>query len=88
MLGCVQVIQQRAATARRLWKKLILFKEALKEQSVGLVRADSGFYTEEILEYLECNHLTNNHNKVTLNTLKSYFFALGAWTVNHSIKRH
>jgi hypothetical protein len=31
------------------------FKEALKEQSVGLVRADSGFYTEEILEYLECN---------------------------------
>jgi hypothetical protein len=29
------------------------FKEALKDKRVGLVRADSGFYTEEILSYLE-----------------------------------
>jgi len=29
------------------------FKEALKGKKVGLVRADSGFYTEELLSYLE-----------------------------------
>jgi hypothetical protein len=29
------------------------FKEALKGKHVGLVRADSGFYTEDILSYLE-----------------------------------
>lgn len=29
------------------------FKEALADQKVGLVRADSGFYTEEIMSYLE-----------------------------------
>jgi hypothetical protein len=28
----------------------------------------------------------NEHNTATLNTLKSYCFALGAWTVNHSNK--
>jgi len=31
------------------------FKEALSGQSIGLVRADSGFYTEEIMNYLESN---------------------------------
>ena len=29
------------------------FQEALKGQKVGLVRADSGFYTEDIMSYLE-----------------------------------
>ena len=29
------------------------FKEALQSKEVGLVRADSGFYTEEIMSYLE-----------------------------------
>lgn len=29
------------------------FKEALKGKKVGLVRADSGFYTEELMSYLE-----------------------------------
>jgi len=29
------------------------FKEVLKDKDVGLVRADSGFYTEEIMSYLE-----------------------------------
>lgn len=29
------------------------FEEVLKDQEVGLLRADSGFYTEEILKYLE-----------------------------------
>jgi len=29
----------------------------------------------------------NDHRKATLNTLKSYCFALGAWKVNHANKR-
>lgn len=29
----------------------------------------------------------NHHNKATLSTLKSYCFALGAWTVNHANKK-
>ena len=33
------------------------FKEALKHQQVGLVRADSGFYTEDIMSYLETQRL-------------------------------
>jgi len=33
------------------------FKEVLKDKQVGLVRADSGFYTEEILSYLETEEL-------------------------------
>lgn len=36
------------------------FNEALKGKKVGLVRADSGFYTEELLDYLE----TENHNYI------------------------
>lgn len=28
----------------------------------------------------------NHHNRATLKTLKSYCFALGAWTVNHANK--
>jgi hypothetical protein len=30
------------------------FDDVLKDKRIGLVRADSGFYTEEILNYLEC----------------------------------
>ncbi|MFM7429938.1 MAG: hypothetical protein ACKO1F_08575, partial [Flammeovirgaceae bacterium] len=29
----------------------------------------------------------NHHNRATLQTLKSYCFALGAWTVNHANKK-
>lgn len=29
----------------------------------------------------------NHHNRATLNTLKSYCFALGAWTANHANKK-
>ena len=29
----------------------------------------------------------NHHNKATLSTLKSYCFALGAWTANHANKK-
>jgi len=29
----------------------------------------------------------NHHNRATLKTLKSYCFALGAWTVNHANKK-
>ncbi|SHJ56531.1 hypothetical protein SAMN04488028_101521 [Reichenbachiella agariperforans] len=29
----------------------------------------------------------NHHNRATLKTLKSYCFALGAWTVNHTNKK-
>jgi len=29
------------------------FKQALKGKKVGLVRADSGFYTDELMSYLE-----------------------------------
>jgi hypothetical protein len=29
----------------------------------------------------------NEHNKATLSTLKSYCFALGAWTATHSNKK-
>ena len=29
------------------------FEQCLRSKKVGLVRADSGFYTEEILSYLE-----------------------------------
>lgn len=36
------------------------FSEALKGKRIGLVRADSGFYTEELLDYLE----TENHNYI------------------------
>lgn len=36
------------------------FNEALKGKRIGLVRADSGFYTEELLDYLE----TENHNYI------------------------
>lgn len=36
------------------------FNEALKGKSIGLIRADSGFYTEELLDYLE----TENHNYI------------------------
>jgi hypothetical protein len=86
MLGCVQGNTAASSNCTAFMEETI--KEALKEQSVGLVRVDSGFYTEEILKYLQCNHLPNHHNKETLNTLKPYCFALGAWTVNHSIKRH
>ena len=33
------------------------FNEVLKDKKVGLVRADSGFYTEELLSYLESEKL-------------------------------
>ncbi|MEM9859207.1 MAG: hypothetical protein AAF843_17745, partial [Bacteroidota bacterium] len=29
----------------------------------------------------------NHHRRATLSTLKSYCFALGAWTVNHANKK-
>ena len=29
----------------------------------------------------------NHHNKATLKTLKSYCFALGAWTLNHANRK-
>ena len=36
------------------------FNDALKGKRIGLVRADSGFYTEELLDYLE----TENQNYI------------------------
>ncbi len=33
------------------------FNEVLKDKRIGLVRADSGFYTQELLEYLESKDL-------------------------------
>ena len=33
------------------------FKESLKGKEVGLVRADSGFYTQETMSYPEKEHL-------------------------------
>ena len=33
------------------------FNEVLKDKQVGLVRADSGFYTEELMNYLESESL-------------------------------
>ncbi len=39
---------------KHLWKKHF---EVLNDKKIGLVRADSGFYTEELLSYLETKHL-------------------------------
>ena len=33
------------------------FNQVLKDKKVGLVRADSGFYTEELMSYLESQTL-------------------------------
>jgi len=41
------------------------FDQALKGKKVGLVRADSGFYTEELMSYLEKKELNYVRNMVT-----------------------
>ncbi|MEM6814915.1 MAG: hypothetical protein AAF600_11030 [Bacteroidota bacterium] len=51
MHGSGQAIPPLAVTVKPLWKRLS--KAAIKGKEVGLVRADSGFYTEEIMSYLE-----------------------------------
>jgi len=33
------------------------FNQVLKDKRIGLIRADSGFYTQDLLEYLESKHL-------------------------------
>lgn len=55
------------------------FDEVLKDKKVGLVRADSGFYTEELLSYLE----EENHKYIMAvrmyPNVKSSVYGLGDW---------
>ena len=51
MHGFALEIQQTSSNVKAFMEET--FKQALKGKPVGLVRADSGFYTEEILSYLE-----------------------------------
>ena len=55
------------------------FEEVLKNQKVGLLRADSGFYTEDILSYLE-NRTQNYIIAVRMYpNLKSRVYGLDDW---------
>ena len=55
------------------------FDQVLKDKKVGLVRADSGFYTEELLSYLE----EENHKYIMAvrmyPNVKSSVYGLGDW---------
>lgn len=55
------------------------FKQALKGKRIGLVRADSGFYTEELLSYLE----DEGHNYIMATRMyrnvKSAVWGLDNW---------
>jgi hypothetical protein len=55
------------------------FKEALKGKKVGLVRADSGFYTEELLSYLESESLNYIMAARMYPNVKSAVWGLKEW---------
>jgi hypothetical protein len=55
------------------------FSEVLKEKKVGLVRADSGFYTEEILSYLEEERLNYVIAVRMYPNVKNAIGGLGDW---------
>lgn len=55
------------------------FKEALKGKKVGLVRADSGFYTEELMSYLEEEDLHYIMAVRMYPNVKSAVWGIGDW---------
>lgn len=55
------------------------FKEALKGKHIGLVRADSGFYTEDILSYLEKESLNYVIAVRMYSNVKSAVWGLKNW---------
>lgn len=55
------------------------FNEALKDKKVGLVRADSGFYTQELLAYLESKQLNYIMATRMYPNVKSAVWGLDNW---------
>ena len=55
------------------------FHEALKSKKVGLVRADSGFYTEELMSYLESESLNYIMAVRMYPNVKSAVWSLNEW---------
>ena len=55
------------------------FKEVLKDKKIGLVRADSGFYTEELMSYLEEQQLNYIMAVRMYPNLKSEVWAIKDW---------
>ncbi len=55
------------------------FQEALKGKKVGLVRADSGFYTEELMSYLEDNQLNYIISAKMYPNVKSEVWGVKNW---------
>lgn len=55
------------------------FNEALKGKKVGLVRADSGFYTEQIMSYLESKSLNYIMAVRMYPNVKSAVWGLNEW---------
>ena len=55
------------------------FNEALKDKNVGLVRADSGFYTQDLLDYLEAKQLNYIIAARMYPNLKSAVWSLDNW---------
>ena len=55
------------------------FTHALKGKRVGLVRADSGFYTQELLEYLESRQLNYVIASKMYSNVKSAVYGLENW---------
>lgn len=56
------------------------FNEALKGKKVGLVRADSGFYTEELMSYLETESLDYIMAVRMYPNVKSSVWGISDWT--------
>lgn len=55
------------------------FKEVLKDKRVGLVRADSGFYTQQLLDYLEEERLSYIMAVRMYPNVKSAVWGLDQW---------
>jgi len=55
------------------------FEQILKDKTIGLVRADSGFYTENILSYLESQSLNYIIATRMFSNVKNAVWALDNW---------
>lgn len=55
------------------------FKQVLKDKKIGLVRADSGFYTEELMSYLEEQQLNYIMAVRMYPNVKSEVWAIKDW---------
>lgn len=55
------------------------FKQVLKDEKIGLVRADSGFYTEELMSYLEEQQLNYIMAVRMYPNVKSEVWAIKDW---------